>query len=206
MRVGIVDYGIGNIRSLAGAIKRVGHEPFIIRASSELICEVDRLVLPGVGAFGECISSLIQDGFLELLHTEVFIRKKPILCICVGCQLLSKESNEFGTHAGLGWIDARVTRLTPSLSSFSIPHVSWNKVTQTKDSVLWRGIDPESLFYFTHSYHVICEEQDLVSGTCDYGGEFVAAFERNNIFATQFHPEKSQRAGLKLIKNFIELS
>ena len=203
MVVVVVDYGLGNLRSVAGGIERVGGEPRVSSTPADLL-KADRLILPGVGAFGDGMRNLRERGLIEPLTEAVVRRRTPILGICLGAQLLARESFEFGRHQGLGWIDGSVVRLDDGGDRLKIPHVGWNDIIRTGESVLFDGIPAEALFYFVHSFHVQCRDPSLVTAWCDYGGRFAAAFQSGNIYATQFHPEKSQRHGLALLKNFLE--
>ena len=143
-------------------------------------------------------------GLIEPLTKLVLDKKKPILAICLGFQLLAKESYEFGLHKGLGWIDASVKKIDNQNPELRIPHVGWNDLLITKNCRLWDNIPENGLFYYVHSFHVHCKSNDIVVGKCNYGFKFVSAIEQENIFATQFHPEKSQFYGLEVLKNFIE--
>lgn len=203
MRVAIIDYGLGNLRSVAGAVRKVGHEPVMTGIADE-IARCDKLILPGVGAFGDGMSNLSERGLVDALGVLVNGNKMPLLAICLGFQLLAQESDEFGHHAGLGWINARVKKLDSGREYLRIPHVGWNDLLMSGDSILWDGIPDDVLAYYVHSYHVVCDDERIVIGRCFYGSEFVAAIEQGNIYATQFHPEKSQYFGLAIIKNFIE--
>jgi glutamine amidotransferase len=202
-RVGIIDYGLGNLASVAGAIKRVGHTPFISAVASEL-ADADRLILPGVGAFGDGMDNLRERNLVEPLAKMVLEDKKPILGICLGSQLLTQSSEEFGDHEGLGWIDAQVKRFSFDEADLRVPHVGWNDLHRTAESVLFSGLPDTPMVYFVHSYHIVANEAGIVIAECEYGLKFVAAIERDNIFATQFHPEKSQADGLAMLKNFVE--
>ena len=141
---------------------------------------------------------------IEPLEEFVNIKKKPILGICLGFQLLAKESFEFGHHKGLGWIDASVKKFILDEFKLRIPHVGWNDLLKNRDCILWEGIPNDAIFYYVHSYFVHCKNEKIIAGKCKYGIEFVSAIQQENIFGTQFHPEKSQFYGLEIIKNFIE--
>lgn len=196
----IIDYGLGNLRSLLGALEKIS-VPCRVSSDLDEISSSAKLILPGVGAFGDGIKNLKERHQFELLNQLVLEKKIPILGICLGAQLLAELSYEFGEHTGFGWIDAKVRLLKPN-GELRVPHVGWNELTQTKDSVLFRDIPDQALFYFVHSFHIDCTSLTDVTGRCDYGGSFVAAFERANIFGVQFHPEKSQQHGLTLLRNF----
>jgi len=200
--IGIIDYGLGNLRSIAGAVTKVGFEPLISSDALQLAgCE--KLILPGVGAFRDGMNNLNSRGLTGALTELVVEEGKPLLGICLGSQLITNSSDEFGHHKGLGWIDANVRRLAPIDSSLPIPHVGWNDLFQEADSILLADVPPDALFYYVHSYHVEGIDFGYVIGTCDYGCRFVAAYQRDNIYATQFHPEKSQLHGLRLLENFL---
>lgn len=201
--IAIIDYGLGNVKSVIGAVKKVGFEP-ILTADYEELARSDKLILPGVGAFGDGMNNLRSLGLFDILSDLVLQKKKPILGICLGAQLLSKVSYEFGQHEGLGWLDAEVVRLTPRDEKVRIPHVGWNDFEKTKDSILTDGIPDDALYYYVHSYYIQCADPSIIVGTCHYGTTFTAAIVQENIYATQFHPEKSQIHGLKLLQNFLE--
>lgn len=201
--IGIIDYGLGNVRSVIGAVKKVGYEP-VLTADFDDLSRADKLILPGVGAFGDGMNNLRELGLTDLLADLILEKKKPILGICLGAQLMAKVSYEFGKHTGLGFIDAEVIRLESHDDSIRIPHVGWNDLKIKKDSLLTENIPADALFYYVHSYHIKCADSASVAATCDYGMTFTAAIVQENIYATQFHPEKSQLAGLKLLQNFLE--
>lgn len=197
-RVFIVDYGMGNVRSVQNALTAIGCEAFV-SADASAALRADAFVLPGVGAFGEAMCNLRDEGLIEVLAHEVLVRRKPILGICLGLQLMGERSEEGGDHAGLGWIPARVTAL-PRHDRLRVPHMGWNDVRVTRPGALHSEGRPRS-FYFAHSYVFTCPDQ-FVSATFDYGGRNVAAIEHGNIFGTQFHPERSSAAGVDLLRRF----
>lgn len=201
-RIGIVDYGMGNLRSVAGAVEKVGHVPEISHDASTL-ASCDRLVLPGVGAFGDAMKNIAARGLDVTLNRLVRDDSKPILGICLGAQLLARGSSEFGATRGLGWIDADVDRITGA-DDLRVPHVGWNGLRQVRASALFDGIPHDALFYYVHSYRIGLEDRQAVVGECDHGGPFAAALSKGNVHGTQFHPEKSQRHGLRVLENFIE--
>jgi imidazole glycerol-phosphate synthase subunit HisH len=200
--VGIIDYGMGNILSVYNAIEYIGKDPIICNKPEELK-NIEKVILPGVGAFGDCIANLRQKGFVDALETEVIKNKKPILGICLGMQVMAKKSYEGGEHEGLGWFNAEVVRLQPDDFKFRIPHIGWHEIDYRNDSPLFSRLPKEPDFYFVHSYYMKCNEQADVDATCDYGGFFTAAVRKDNVFAVQFHPEKSQEYGLKVLENFL---
>jgi len=198
----VVDYGVGNLRSVAKALEAVGAE---VRVSSraEDLRQAERLVLPGVGAFAPGMANLKAAGLVDVLTEEVRDRGKPLLAICLGQQLLARESEEDGLHAGLGWLPGRVVEFDLRGTSLKVPHMGWNEVLPQEESPFFEGLGPASNFYFVHSYHVVCDDPQMVLATARYGITFTAALCHENIFATQFHPEKSQENGLRLLRNFV---
>ena len=201
--IAIIDYGMGNLKSVAAAVRRAGHEPVITNRHEDLV-KAEKLILPGVGAFGDAMKNLRSLDLITLLDRLILKEAKPILGICLGSQLMAKESFEFGHHEGLGWIDASVVRLKADEKKLRIPHVGWNDLIRVRDDILFKDIPDNTLFYYVHSFETQCNEKDIVIGECDYGSRFTAAFHRGNIYATQFHPEKSQFYGLQLLKNYLE--
>jgi imidazole glycerol-phosphate synthase subunit HisH len=209
MIVAIVDCGSGNLRSAAKAFERAAAEndiPADIRVTNEpdLISSADRIVLPGVGAFADCRQGLAAvSGVEEALHEAVVIRARPFLGICVGMQLMAERGREFGTTEGLGWIGGEVVPIEPNDKALKIPHMGWNEIEARADHPLLDRLGGGSHAYFVHSYHFrLTDPADLVAVT-DYGGPLVAIIGRDNLVGTQFHPEKSQAAGLRLIGNFL---
>lgn len=200
--IGIINYGVGNLRSVAGAVERLEHEA-VVTNDPEVLSKAEKLILPGVGAFGDGMKKLHGYGLVPLLTDLVLEKKKPILGICLGFQLMARSSEEFGVHKGLGWIDADVIRMAVN-SELRLPHVGWNELRQTKESLLFSHIPSDALFYYVHSYHVKCGQPGIIAGECDYGLRFTASVETDNIFGTQFHPEKSQQWGLQVLDNFLE--
>lgn len=198
----IVDYGLGNLRSVAGAVQYNGFQP-IISDEPAVITAASHLILSGVGAFGDGIDRLRRRNLVEVLNQAVIHDQVPILGICLGAQLLCSSSTEFGDHQGLGWLDAAVRRIDVDHLGLRVPHVGWNDIRVVQESVLFDGIGEKDLFYFTHSYFMDAKSEQEVLANCDYGISIPSAFQRGNIFATQFHPEKSQKAGLRVLNNFI---
>ncbi len=193
----LIDYGMGNLRSVSKALERVG---FSVKVSSdpEEVKKAEVLVLPGVGAFRDAMENLKKLGLLKeiLRHIE---KGKPYMGICLGLQLLFERSYEFGETEGFGVLEGEVVLLPPKVK---VPHIGWNQLWRQKPSDLLNGIKEGEYFYFVHSYHVVPKRQDIVLTTTDYGIDFVSSIEYENIFAVQFHPEKSQKAGLRLLENF----
>ncbi|MBF0454646.1 MAG: imidazole glycerol phosphate synthase subunit HisH [Magnetococcales bacterium] len=207
----VIDYGSGNLRSVAKALESVGGQVVVSQAAED-IQRADRVVLPGVGAFADCYRNLEASGLLEpaLQHIET---GRPFLGICVGMQLLFTEGHEFGVHRGLDLIPGVVGGFASTMPdsqqpgmNLKVPHMGWNRVDQKKAHPLWAGIPDRSHFYFVHSFFGQPTQQDLVAGSSEYGVEFTAAVAKDNLFATQFHPEKSQKRGLTLLENFIRWS
>jgi glutamine amidotransferase len=199
MIFGIVDYGMGNLRSVQNAFEYLGAEVRTTRAGDDL-ANVGAVVLPGVGAFGEGMRGLRERGFVDALQREVIERKKPMLGICLGMQLLGERGTELGEHAGLGWVPGSVDRLDGA-GGLRIPHIGWNDVAGK--GVLFAGLPDRTAFYFVHSFHLRTPEPAIVSGSTEYGETFASAVERENVLAVQFHPEKSHKHGLALLENFI---
>lgn len=199
--IAVIDYGLGNLYSVAGAIERLGYEACITDDPKE-IRAAEKIVLPGVGAFGDGMKNLRNLGLVQLLAEQVQGERKPILGICLGLQLMANESSEFGHHRGLGWIDASVS-LIPTDGIYRLPHVGWNDLRQRRPSVLFEGVPADALFYYVHSYHLHCADTTVIIGECEYGITITAAVEQGNVYGTQFHPEKSQQWGLKLLGNFL---
>jgi glutamine amidotransferase len=200
--IAIIDYGMGNLLSVFHALEMVGARPQICSRPEELR-DAERLILPGVGAFRDCIHNLRARGFAEALREEVGGKGKPILGICLGLQALARRSFEGGEFEGLGWLAGDVVPLRASEAGLRVPHIGWNDVSVRADSPLFIGIPSGAEFYFVHSYQLCCEDPADVEATCDYGGPVIAAVRRGNIAATQFHPEKSQDHGLRLLDNFL---
>ncbi|MBF0343312.1 MAG: imidazole glycerol phosphate synthase subunit HisH [Nitrospirae bacterium] len=203
MSIVIIDYGLGNLRSVAAAVEKLGIKP-VVSSELEHIEAASKLILPGVGAFENGIKNLRDLGLIEPLTKMVIKGGKPILGICLGFQLMARESFEFGHYKGLGWLDASVRILETNDIKLHVPHVGWDDLIQIKESLLFDGIPSDALFYYVHSFYVDCMEDSIVVGQCEYGVCFPAVIHKNNIHATQFHPEKSQFYGLALLKNFIE--
>ena len=201
--IAIVDYGMGNLRSVERALRELRADGRLVRDHDELR-QAERLILPGVGAFGIAMQRLRELGLVDVLNELVIEERRPLLGICLGMQLLCNESHEHGHHEGLGWIPATVRRIDPGDARLRVPHVGWNDVRATGDSVLFDGGPAEGVFYFVHSYYVDCDNDSIVSARCRYGVDLTATIEHGNIAATQFHPEKSQVDGLALLDRFIQ--
>ena len=202
-RVAIVDYGLCNVDSVRRALEVVGADAFVTDEPAEL-ARADRIVLPGVGAFPDAMRNLEARGLDEALAAEVLEGGAPFLGVCLGMQLLAAVSAEVEETKGLNWFDARVTRLVPT-GTERVPHVGWNEVRPVCNSPLFAGIPSGADFYFVHSYHVVCADDIDVLALTPYCGRFVSAIQRGYVFGVQFHPEKSQQWGLRLLENFLEV-
>jgi glutamine amidotransferase len=207
--VALIDYGSGNLRSAEKALERAARERGFaheIRVTSDpaVAASAERIVLPGVGAFADCMAGLKSlPGMVEALREAVLKRGVPFLGICVGMQLLASVGREFGDHDGLGWIPGEVVRMTPSDPALKIPHMGWNELAFARPHPLFEGLEPGAHAYFVHSYVIRPADPGHVLSTTDYGGPFAAAVGRDNIAGLQFHPEKSQNAGLTILGNFL---
>lgn len=200
--IAIVDYGLGNLGSIANMLRRLGVDGSVTRDPGVII-EADQLILPGVGAFDNGMSNLRNLGLLDVLNARVLDAKVPVLGICLGAQLMTAGSEE-GQEKGLGWIDADTVKFKTDATK-KIPHMGWSDVHPKKANPLV-GLEEESRFYFVHSYHFACRHSDDILGTASYGYEFTAAFSRGNVFGVQFHPEKSHRFGMALLTRFAGLA
>ncbi|RTZ92016.1 MAG: imidazole glycerol phosphate synthase subunit HisH [Deltaproteobacteria bacterium] len=204
--IAVVDYGRGNLRSVAKALETVGLRVRVTQ-SPKVIKDATALVVPGQGAFDDCMATL-RDLHLLTAIRDSLRSGKPYLGICIGLQILYTESEEHGRHEGLGTVPGKVTRFPDLLTDgdgnrLKIPHMGWNQVRQVpSDAPLWKDIPDESFFYFVHSYYGIPDQSELVAGWTDYGVPFASAILHDNLFAVQFHPEKSQKVGLTLLRNF----
>lgn len=199
----IIDYKMGNLRSVQKAFEMIRCNA-IVSNDIETIKNANKLVLPGVGAFKDGMKHLTDLNLISILNQKVLEERTPILGVCLGMQLFSKKSYEYGETKGLGWIDAEVVKFEFDTQNLKIPHVGWNEVYQKNENILFTNIKDSHDFYFVHSYYFKPNE-DVTIGTTEYGFEFTSVVNKDNIFATQFHPEKSQSAGLQLLKNFMQL-
>jgi len=204
--IAVVDYGSGNLQSVLNACEAVGSEA-VRTDRAEDFRKADGIILPGVGAFGDGMRNLREKGLIDVLTEEVMGKKKPYLGICLGLQFLAEKGLEHGEHAGFGWIKGTVELMKPKSNEFKVPHMGWNNVKITKPSPLFEGLQESPVFYFVHSYHFVPDssEREVIIGTSDYGMEVTAAIQKENLFGVQFHPEKSQAAGLMILKNFFTL-
>ncbi|MCB9233649.1 MAG: imidazole glycerol phosphate synthase subunit HisH [Bacteroidia bacterium] len=200
--VGIVDYGMGNLLSVFNALDWIGAEVEIITSPPDLE-SAERIILPGVGAFRDCIATLNETGFAAALQREVIEKKKPIFGICLGMQVMAKRGLEGGKWEGLGWFDADIVRIQPDDPQLKVPQVGWNQIQYDQQHPIFQELPQNPEFYFVHSYHMAFRQPQDIVATTDYGMAVTAAVCRENIFATQFHPEKSQDYGLKILENFL---
>ena len=199
----IVDYGMGNLRSVQKAFERI-RVPVKISKNINDILKAEKLVLPGVGHFARGISNLRERKLFEVINEVVLKEKKPILGICLGMQLMTDFSEEGNCH-GFGWIKSRTLKFAFKSNGLKIPHMGWNNLLINKSRSLFKGINSENFFYFVHSYYVVCEDENNVSAETNYGNKFVSALQKENIYGCQFHPEKSHDSGLLLLKNFANI-
>ena len=202
----IVDYGMGNLGSIVNMLKRVGAQARVSSAINE-IENADKLILPGVGAFDSGMQRLQELNLVEVLDDKVLNRKTPTLGVCLGMQLITKRSEE-GVLPGLGWIDGETIRFRfdPKQANLKVPHMGWNTITIQREGALFKEMNHEARFYFVHSYHVVCNRPEDILTTTHHGYDFVSAVQRENLMGAQFHPEKSHKFGMKLLKNFVELA
>ncbi|MBI4971500.1 MAG: imidazole glycerol phosphate synthase subunit HisH [Candidatus Omnitrophica bacterium] len=198
----IIDYNMGNIRSVFNALGDLGAE-VIVTNKKEDIDKADKIILPGVGAFGEGMDHLRVLGLVEVLDDNVMKRKKPFLGICLGMQLVADVGFEFGANKGLGWVSGEVKKL--EVKNVSLPHIGWNDIAKKRDCPLLQNLPDSADFYFVHSYHVVPSSADVIAASCDYEGAFASVIHKENIYGVQFHPEKSQKAGKVLLENFIKI-
>ena len=203
-RITIVDYGMGNLRSVQKKFIRVGANVEISR-DPEIISKADKLILPGVGHFANGIKNLKEYGLWAILNKKVLEEKTPILGICLGMQLMAKHSEE-GNIEGLGWIDADIVRFkVKDWLKYKVPHMGWNSALIKKETLLLKGISEEALFYFVHSFHIRCNNSQNILSTTEYEYSFTSSIMEGNIFGTQFHPEKSHNNGEQVFRNFMNL-
>jgi glutamine amidotransferase len=199
----IVDYGMGNLHSVLGAMQFLGVDPKISADPAEVLM-ADVLILPGVGSYRRAMDQLTKTGLADALNEAVVHKQRKILGICLGMQLMAKQGTEDGSREGLGFFSGDVLRF-PKVEGLKVPHVGFDNVNFNPNSCLGRGLGESTDFYFVHSYRLMPEYRPGVSGVCSYGDDFIATYEYKNIFATQFHPEKSQTNGLGLLSNFLNV-
>ena len=201
--IAIIDYDAGNIKSVEKALQYLGEEVIITR-EAEVILNADGVILPGVGAFGDAMDKLNRYGLTEVIHQYVETGK-PFLGICLGLQLLFEESEESPGVRGLHLLDGKIVRI-PAENGLKVPHIGWNDLSFPREGKLFRGLKEHSYVYFVHSFYLQAEEEQVVTATAEYGVNIHASVEKGNVFACQFHPEKSSDVGLRILKNFSELS
>ena len=208
MNVTIVDYNSGNISSVINSFKEVAKDKVNIEVTSDLnkIRSSDKVVLPGQGSFKSCVDALNAiNGLVETLNEFTVTNKKPLLGICVGLQMFADLGYEETETKGLGWISGKVSTIDNQNNKFKLPHIGWNEINIVKESKIFEGIKNKSHMYFVHSYEFIPDDKSVISATTDYSSNIVCSVEKENIFGTQFHPEKSDKLGLKIIENFLNL-
>lgn len=208
MNVTIVDYNSGNISSVVNSFKEVAKNKIDIEVTSDIqkIRSSDKLVLPGQGSFKSCVDALNAiNGLSETLNEFVINDKKPLLGICVGLQMFADVGYEETETKGLGWIPGKVSKIDNQSGKFKLPHIGWNQINIVKDSKIYKDIENNSHMYFVHSYEFLPNDKNVISATTNYSSNIVCSVEKENIFGTQFHPEKSDKIGLKIIDNFINL-
>jgi len=199
----IIDYGMGNLRSVQKAFERVGVQVKISGSADEIL-SADKIVLPGVGHFEKGVSNLKERGLFKTLNEAVIAKKIPIIGICLGMQLMTEFSEE-GNCEGFGWIKGKTRKFSFQANGLKIPHMGWNNLIIAQSDSLYDGITSDNFFYFVHSYYVSCDENSNILAETNYGNKFVSSFKKENIFGCQFHPEKSHDAGLKVLSNFVKL-
>ena len=208
MNVTIVDYNSGNISSVINSFKEVAQDKVNIEVTSDLnkIKSSNKLVLPGQGSFKSCVEALNKiDGLTDTLDEFTTTNKKPLLGICVGLQMFADIGYEETETKGLGWISGKVSKIDNQNGKFKLPHIGWNQINIVKESKIFQNIENNSHMYFVHSYEFIPEDKNVISATTDYSSNIVCSVEKENIFGTQFHPEKSDKLGLKILENFIKI-
>lgn len=202
--IGIIDYGLGNVKAFANVYKKLNISNRIVRYPQDLD-KVSKIILPGVGAFDHAMHKLQQSGMKQILTERVLDHKVPVLGICVGMQILARSSEE-GNASGLGWVNAKVKRFCPEPESdMQIPHMGWNDIRLMRENAILHDLEQDSRFYFLHSFYFeVDHNEDMIAAT-DYYGEFASVVNKGNVFGVQFHPEKSHQWGIKLLKNFVDL-
>ncbi len=208
MNVTIVDYNSGNISSVINSFTEVAKGTVNLEVTSDLnkIKSSDKVVLPGQGSFKSCIDALNSiNGLTDTLNEFVINKKKPLFGICVGLQMFADVGYEETETKGLGWISGKVSKIDNKNGKYKLPHIGWNQINIVKDSKIFKDVENNSHMYFVHSYEFIPEDKDVISATTDYSSKVICSVEKDNIFGTQFHPEKSDKIGLKIIENFINI-
>mgnify|MGYP006113205713 CR=1 FL=1 len=210
MSISVIDYGSGNLKSVAKALEVAANNinincKIVVTSDPKIIKQSDKIVLPGQGSFRDCFLGIKKiSGLEETLNEYVLEKKKPILGICVGMQLFAKIGYESQKTKGFGWIDAEVQKIDNMNKKFKLPHMGWNEIELKKDCFLFSNIKNKSHFYFIHSYELITKQKDCVIATSNYGNSIIVSVEKENIIGTQFHPEKSQKNGLVILENFLK--
>ena len=211
MSIVVIDYGSGNLKSVAKALEAAANninlnEKVIVSSNPKVIQESKKIILPGQGSFKSCVDALNKtNGLVDALNEFVINDKKPLLGICVGLQMFADIGYEETKTKGLGWISGKVSKIDNQNGKYKLPHIGWNEINIVKDSKIFKDIKNNSHMYFVHSYEFIPEDKSVISATTDYSSNIVCSVEKENIFGTQFHPEKSDKIGLKIIDNFINL-
>ena len=208
MNVTIVDYQSGNISSVINSFTEVAEGKVNLEVTSDIkkIKSSDKIVLPGQGSFKSCVDSLNKiNGLVDTLKELAIINKKPLLGICVGLQMFADVGYEEAETKGLGWISGKVSKINNQNGKLKLPHIGWNEIEIKKESKIFKDVKNKSHMYFVHSYEFVPEDKSVISATTDYSSKIVCAIEKNNLFGTQFHPEKSDKTGLKIIENFIKI-
>ena len=203
-RVAIIHYGLGNLRSVENAFAYIGADVFIAETPADL-ADASHVVLPGVGAFGDGMANLRANGWDAAMHNHAVIQQKPLLGICLGMQLLAERGTEYGDHTGLGFIKGSVEKIIPTDDTIRIPHIGWNRVEFTPGVPMYAGLSAGDDYYFVHSYALKPENPAQITGICNHGIPFAASVADGAIWGAQFHPEKSQHAGLTLLRNFLRV-
>ena len=210
MSIAIIDYGSGNLRSAAKALEIANksvnaNSEIVITSDPEVIKKSNKIILPGQGSFRDCYLGIKKiNGLVDTLNDFVLVQKKPIFGICVGMQLFAKIGYESEETKGFGWIDGVVKKINNINKTLKLPHMGWNQIEFKKDFLLFSGIENKSHMYFVHSYEFLTKQKDCIVATTNYGNSIIVAVAKDNIFGTQFHPEKSQKNGLKLLENFLK--
>ena len=210
MSIAIIDYGSGNLRSAAKALEVANksvnaNSKIVITSDPEVIKKANKIILPGQGSFRECYLGIKKiNGLVDTLNNFVLVQKKPIFGICVGMQLFAKIGYESEETKGFGWIDGVVKKINNINKTLKLPHMGWNQIEFKKDFLLFSGIENKSHMYFVHSYEFLTKQKDCIVATTNYGNSIIVSVAKDNIFGTQFHPEKSQKNGLKLLENFLK--
>ena len=210
MSIAIIDYGSGNLRSAAKALEVANknlntNSKIVITSDPEIIRKSNKIILPGQGSFRDCFLGIKKiNGLVDTLNDFVLVQKKPIFGICIGMQLFAKIGYESKETKGFGWIDGIVKKINNINKTLKLPHMGWNQIEFKKDFSLFSGIENQSHMYFVHSYELLTKQKDCIVATTNYGNSIIVAVAKDNIFGTQFHPEKSQKNGLKLLENFLK--